>query len=997
MSSESVRAPSWSRFDAQWYRAQYGGHPGVAALPDDALEAFYRDTGKKEGHSPNPFFDEAWYLSVHPDVAAAVRDGLFESGFDHYRLNGYTDRAPHWLFSERDYLSRYPDLSRATLDRLNVVNGYDHYLTFGDREFRSGHLFFDPHLFYRNMLGQPSDNLDESPATEIPERGPFATFLRTPDAGTRLRVTWYFDPDWYLKDAPELRNSLENAPQGGALRHFLTNPVTETPDPLEWFREDYYLELYPDIAGAIAGGHVRSGYDHFVRYGALERRKPHPDLDLQEYFFSGTVRADIENGLVRDAFVHWLSRRHMSARDAETVRPDLRKFQALAARKAESLIPLLIRNPLDFTVQDTPVLSVVMYVCNRLPETLASLAALRAAVSGSVEVIVADAGSRDETRRLDQFVRGVRLLRLPSATDRARALEAVTPMISAGVVLWLGQAMRPEPRTIDAALRHFRASAPLQAGQMRTGLVTGKILRADDLVLEAGSIIWQDGSVGQYMSGQSATLPEVCFSRLTNCGTSPCLLFSRAVLERVGSFDPAFESEEAALADFCLRARAGGFATLYDPALIAVSDLRNPDMPDYGPADIRTMRRRHAFTLKGAFPPSPALTARARTAPGRGRRILFIEDRIPLRHLGSGFVRSNDIVRTMAALGHEVTVAPIYSSTAPLPVICADFPPETELLHDRGYEVLDQLLTERSGMYDCVWIGRTHNLGRLMPVLMAHASALPHRGLVLDTEAVTAPRTALRARILGLPETETAGEALDKELAFAWLCETIVAVNAVDTAVLRDAGYDNVAELGHLCPVRPTPASRDERRNLLFLGAIHEPDSPNHDSLIWFVREVLPLLKDRLPDDVRFTVAGFLGPAVDLSDLGRDPRVDLIGPVKNPSDLYSTHRVFVAPTRFAGGIPFKIHEAASYGLPVVASDLLCRQLGWRDGLEIASGGDNDPQRFAERLVALYEDAELWNAIRHGALDILEKENSEKAYRVRLNTILRHIFSVSGRR
>jgi len=56
------------------------------------------------------------------------------------------------------------------------------------------------------------------------------------------------------------------------------------------------------------------------------------------------------------------------------------------------------------------------------------------------------------------------------------------------------------------------------------------------------------------------------------------------------------------------------------------------------------------------------------------------------------------------------------------------------------------------------------------------------------------------------------------------------------------------------------------------------------------------------------------------------PRVTLRGPVTDLTPLYDSHRVFVAPTRFAAGVPYKVHEAASFGLPVVATDLLRRQL-----------------------------------------------------------------------
>ncbi len=97
--------------------------------------------------------------------------------------------------------------------------------------------------------------------------------------------------------------------------------------------------------------------------------------------------------------------------------------------------------------------------------------------------------------------------------------------------------------------------------------------------------------------------------------------------------------------------------------------------------------------------------------------------------------------------------------------------------------------------------------------------------------------------------------------------------------------------------------------------------------------------------------------------------------------------MFVAPTRFAGGIPFKVHEAAAHGLPVVATELLCRQVGWTDGREILSGGTDDPARFADRVVSLYEDAALWDTIRAGALARIETEHGRDDYHARLGTIL----------
>jgi glycosyltransferase involved in cell wall biosynthesis len=74
-------------------------------------------------------------------------------------------------------------------------------------------------------------------------------------------------------------------------------------------------------------------------------------------------------------------------------------------------------------------------------------------------------------------------------------------------------------------------------------------------------------------------------------------------------------------------------------------------------------------------------------------------------------------------------------------------------------------------------------------------------------------------------------------------------------------------------------------------------------------------------------------------------------------------RVFLAPTRFAAGIPHKVHEAVARGLPCVVTPILADQVGWADGAGFLVRDWRDPKPFAEALVALHEDAALWDAVR----------------------------------
>jgi len=183
--------------------------------------------------------------------------------------------------------------------------------------------------------------------------------------------------------------------------------------------------------------------------------------------------------------------------------------------------------------------------------------------------------------------------------------------------------------------------------------------------------------------------------------------------------------------------------------------------------------------------------------------------------------------------------------------------------------------------------------------------------------------------------------------------------------------------------VAPTPGRFSERTGFLFVGAIHEENSPNGDSLIWFLEEIFPKIQAALGADTPFTVAG-----VNKSERVKQlagPAVRLTGQLPDLTELYNSARVFVAPTRYAAGVPHKVHEAAARGLPVVATPLLASQLGWQDGSPIQVAGDADS--FAERCIALYKDERLWANLRQAGLERIQSECSKETFEASLKSAM----------
>lgn len=88
-----------------------------------------------------PGWDEALYLAVNPDVAAAIGRKEFKSGREHYELAGRAERrlgsAPPANWDEAGYLQVHPDVANAVAQR-QFVSGYHHYLAAGRTEGRLG-------------------------------------------------------------------------------------------------------------------------------------------------------------------------------------------------------------------------------------------------------------------------------------------------------------------------------------------------------------------------------------------------------------------------------------------------------------------------------------------------------------------------------------------------------------------------------------------------------------------------------------------------------------------------------------------------------------------------------------------------------------------------------------------------------------------------------------------------------------------------------------------
>jgi len=496
------------------------------------------------------------------------------------------------------------------------------------------------------------------------------------------------------------------------------------------------------------------------------------------------------------------------------------------------------------------------------------------------------------------------------------------------------------------------------------GAVGSRILLPDGTLQEAGSVIWSDGSSIGVGRGLPRGSRRYDYLREVDYASACSLLVRRASFERLGGFDeryfPAYNED----LDLALGIHRLGQRVLYQPRSVVVHHESGSGLESRtflilrGRALLREKWGRELERFPTPAPTSPTAIElavhRARRSP---RRLLIVDDRLPSPGMGSGFPRMFAAIRELALGGYAVALTPTASAAG-----------DRRALQDLGVEVVDDELRAHLStpgvLYDAVVISRPHNFEKAVRAVRRHqpqaaliydAEALFHRRLQREAAITRATDPAAADRLLARAEYER-----ERERWIARTADRVVAVSPVEADVLRTVRGHSPVEIhdGFSSQIAMSARGFAQRRGAAFVaGWLGGYPSPNTDALEWFVGRVLPVLKRRLPW-VLLTVTGANPPAEMLGLAG--PSVRFVGHVADLADLYDAVRVAVVPTRYGAGIKNKALEALQFGVPVVASAIGAEGIdAGAPALEVS----DDPDEFAQRVLALLTDRSRWEQAR----------------------------------
>mgnify|MGYP001609226037 FL=1 len=639
---------------------------------------------------------------------------------------------------------------------------------------------------------------------------------------------------------------------------------------------------------------------------------------------------------------------------------------------------------LEFPAVSQPKASIIIVVLNNAQLTFKCLKSIKKQTNLPYEIIIVDNNSDKETKIFLSRVKGAKIITNSENQGFAKACNQGAKIALGEYIVLLNN----DTEVLENWLLELVQTAEKDK---KCGAVGAKLLFNNEKLQESGCIIWKDGSTLGYGRNDDPLKQEYSYLREVDYCSGAGLLIRADIFKMLDGFDEKFSPVYYEEVDFCMSLKKAGFKIIYQPAAKVLHREGRSSLPEQ--VSEWTVKNRKKFIEKWSeelknyysFSQKNILLGRDKKS---GLKILFIDDRIPAPFLGSGYPRTFSLLKILSETEHKITFFPLQNQEY------VKF--YTSCLQNMGIEVLyngggkkidlEGFLKNRQNYYDAIWISRPHNFKEALPEIKA---VCPDVKIIYDVESLFFEREIIKNYVNGicLPEKEKE-KMIYEEIFLMEKADMAIAVSEQVREKIIKRGIKNAAVIGHPLTLSLAKKSFFQRRDILFAGSMADPESPNKDAIIYFAKEIFPEIRKKI--NTRLIIAGTnTDKFKDIKKLS-SPSIVVKGFVKNLEELYENCRVFIVPTRYSAGIPSKLLEAMSHGIPSAVSFLTAEQLGLAHGREALVA--KTPEEFAENVISLYTNEPLWTRVQKEGFYYIEKTCSQEKLKNELANLLRLLFS-----
>ncbi|MEM1167592.1 MAG: tetratricopeptide repeat protein [Cyanobacteria bacterium P01_H01_bin.35] len=619
-----------------------------------------------------------------------------------------------------------------------------------------------------------------------------------------------------------------------------------------------------------------------------------------------------------------------------------------------------------------PLVSIIIPVYNKVGYTLKCLQSLADNLnsSASVEILVVDDYSKDETQYFIEEISGVRYIKNPENMGFIRTCNYGASLSRGEYLCFLNNDTEICPDWLESMLTTIEENEDV-------GIVGSKLIYPNGLLQEGGGVIWNNGSGWNYGKLDNPEAPEYNYLRPIDYCSGASLLIKTETFESLGRFEKDFVPAYYEDTDLCFAVRNKlALKVMYQPRSkvihyegISSGTSTSSGIKRYQKINaVKFTQKWHNELQNHCQPGDPLNPIKAPRRLCGEKIILFIEHQIPCYDKESGYRRIFEIIKMFKNINYHVIFAPDKGINEE---------PYTSELQNMGVEVLysnenydvgiEEQVKRILPIVDIAWICRPELNQKYAWLVREHSS---NAKIVYDTIDLHYVRLKRGWELLPdsapeKPEKEQEWQGTQKhEIAMAKYADLTITVTEVEKNILIEQEVSNVAVVPNIhLPYQGKGESFQQREGILFIGGYKH--IPNIDAVEWLCQSIMPLVWQYLPE-VKVTLLGS-HPPEEVQKLASD-RVTVTGYVRDVTPYFLNHRVFVSPLRYGAGMKGKIGQSLEYGLPVISTKIGAEGMGLLHDYNVLIADTADD--FAEEILRLCKDEQLWYCLANNSKDAI---------------------------